>query len=195
MSNITVSSAVDTLMQAIDQAGIRDACQLGTSSNPSFSSVLFGGNAHLNSDGANILAQRNGANAQTFRVYRTFTDDANHERGSIRWVSNTLTIGTEQAGTGLARPLDLVSGGEMRILILGAARVRMDDAKLFPNTAGGYSIGTAALPFQNLFLQPSASLTPTVNGCLAIEATNNTTLTFKLRGSDGTVRSGTVTLA
>lgn len=42
---------------------------------------------------------------------------------------------------------------------------------------------------------PGASVTPVNNGDVVIEATNNTTLTFKLKGSDGTVRSGTLTLA
>ena len=41
----------------------------------------------------------------------------------------------------------------------------------------------------------SSSVTPTNNGDLVIEATNNTTLTFKLKGSDGTVRTGTLTLS
>lgn len=40
----------------------------------------------------------------------------------------------------------------------------------------------------------SASVTPTNNGDLVIERTSNTQLTFKLKGSDGTVRSGTMTL-
>lgn len=42
---------------------------------------------------------------------------------------------------------------------------------------------------------PSPSITPSNNGDLVIEATNNTTLTFKYKGTDGTVRSGTVTLS
>ena len=42
---------------------------------------------------------------------------------------------------------------------------------------------------------PAASVTPGSNGELMVEATNNTTLTFKLKGSDGTVRSGTITLS
>ncbi len=43
--------------------------------------------------------------------------------------------------------------------------------------------------------QPSSSITPSSNGDLVVEATNNTTLTFKLKGSDGTVRSATLTLS
>lgn len=42
---------------------------------------------------------------------------------------------------------------------------------------------------------PGSSVTPIDNGDVVIEATNNTTLTFKLKGSDGTVRSGTIALA
>jgi len=34
-----------------------------------------------------------------------------------------------------------------------------------------------------------------VNGQVTFELTNNTTLTFKARGSDGTTRSGTVALS
>ncbi len=47
----------------------------------------------------------------------------------------------------------------------------------------------------DLTIKPSASRTPANNGELTVEATSNTTLTFKLKGSDGTVRSGTITLS
>jgi hypothetical protein len=43
--------------------------------------------------------------------------------------------------------------------------------------------------------RPAASVTPANNGDLEIEATSNTTLTFKYKGSDGTVRAGTVALS
>ena len=43
-------------------------------------------------------------------------------------------------------------------------------------------------------LAPGSSRTPASNGDLEIEATNDTTLTFKFKGSDGTVRSGTIAL-
>lgn len=47
----------------------------------------------------------------------------------------------------------------------------------------------------NLMLRPAASVTPANNGDLSIQATSNTSLTFKYKGSDGTVRSGSVTLS
>ena len=46
-----------------------------------------------------------------------------------------------------------------------------------------------------LIQTPSSSVTPASNGDLVVEATNDTTLTFKLKGSDGVVRSGTITLS
>lgn len=42
---------------------------------------------------------------------------------------------------------------------------------------------------------PGSSVTPVDNGDVVFELTNNTTLTVKAKGSDGTVRSGTITLA
>ena len=42
---------------------------------------------------------------------------------------------------------------------------------------------------------PRTSVTPLSNGDLTVEATNDTTLTFKYKGSDGTVRTGTITLS
>ncbi|MDB4312208.1 hypothetical protein N9937_02135 [bacterium] len=47
----------------------------------------------------------------------------------------------------------------------------------------------------NVVIVSTASATPAANGDIVVEATSNTTLTFKLKGSDGTVRSGTVTLS
>jgi len=49
--------------------------------------------------------------------------------------------------------------------------------------------------FKDLTIRPSASRTPAANGDLVFEATSNTTLTVKYKGSDGTVRSGTIILA
>jgi hypothetical protein len=42
---------------------------------------------------------------------------------------------------------------------------------------------------------PAASFTPTTNGELSMEATSNTSVTIKLKGTDGVVRSSVLTLA
>ena len=57
------------------------------------------------SGGANIWEQRNSTNAQTFRLYNTYTDASNYERGFFRWSSNILELGAEAAGTGTQRQL------------------------------------------------------------------------------------------
>ena len=49
--------------------------------------------------------------------------------------------------------------------------------------------------YSDLIQTPSTSVTPSSNGQLVVEATNDTTLTFKYKGSDGTVRTGTLTLS
>lgn len=59
----------------------------------------------LTTDAADTLAQRNSTNAQTFRLYNTYTDASNYERGFFRWSSNILELGAEAAGTGTQRQL------------------------------------------------------------------------------------------
>jgi hypothetical protein len=63
----------------------------------------------LRRDAANTFAQRNSTNAQTFRLYNTFTDASNYERGIFSWSSNVLEIGSECAGTGATRTTRLVA--------------------------------------------------------------------------------------
>ena len=78
----------------------------------------------LRRDNTGILALRNGANAQTFRVYNTWTSFGTGteiwERGKFAWESNVLTIGTEKgANGGTARALEFQTNGTTR-LTLGA---------------------------------------------------------------------------
>lgn len=63
----------------------------------------------LKRDAAGTLAQRNGTNAQAFRVYNTYTDASNYERLNINWATNQCNIFTEAAGTGTARLLQVGS--------------------------------------------------------------------------------------
>lgn len=59
----------------------------------------------LNKDAANTLALRNSTNAQTFRVYHTYTDASNYECGFIRYSSNVLQFGHDAVGTGTSNRL------------------------------------------------------------------------------------------
>ena len=77
-------------------------------------------------DAANTLAQRNGTNAQTSRVYNTYTSATSYERAKLEWSSNVLRIGTEKGSAGgTARDMELQTDGTTRIT------VKADGAILF----------------------------------------------------------------
>jgi hypothetical protein len=80
--------------------------RLGTSS-LAFGADFTTQDVFLLRDAANTLALRNGANAQTFNVYNTFTDASNYEVGQVSWSTNVFTIATSALGTGTARNLVL----------------------------------------------------------------------------------------
>lgn len=58
-------------------------------------------------DDAATLAQRNTTNAQTYRLYNTYTGTNDYERLAFTWDSNTAKIQTEAAGNGTLRTLQL----------------------------------------------------------------------------------------
>jgi len=69
-------------------------------------------------DADNILAQRNGTDAQTTRVYNTFTSATNFERAKLQWDTNVLKVGTEKgADGGTARDMELQTDGTTRITL------------------------------------------------------------------------------
>lgn len=92
-----------------------------------------------------VLEQRNGANPQAFRVYNTFTDASNFERGSIRWVTNHLTIGVESLGTGNnSRNLHLVSGiggGQVSAIVGNGHVFTLENSNNGARFAGANPIG------------------------------------------------------
>ena len=91
---------------------------LGFSSDTAFSvGSVTDPDTVLRRDAANTLAQRNGVNAQAFNLYNTYTDASNYERGFMRFVSNTLRIGTEKLGTGAARNLEFQVDGTTKMSI------------------------------------------------------------------------------
>jgi hypothetical protein len=69
----------------------------------------IGGDVILARDAANVFAQRRSTNAQTFRLYNTYTDASNYERGFFRWNTNVLEIGAEKAGTGSDREFKILT--------------------------------------------------------------------------------------
>lgn len=109
------SSAGGTGLGAITNGGLFSAITTGGFAWVSATNPVGTVDLALMRDAANTLAQRNGANAQAFRVYNTFTDSSNNERGILSWSSNQLFVGTEQVGTGSPRNLVLYTAGAASI--------------------------------------------------------------------------------
>jgi hypothetical protein len=94
--------------QASVQTGklsLRQAMELGWESAGAASAV----DLSLFRDAADTLAQRRGVNAQTHRIYGTFTDASNYERLSFSYEGVQFVIGAEGAGTGSVRALRLTT--------------------------------------------------------------------------------------
>jgi hypothetical protein len=79
--------------------------------------VTWGNSATLNGsidlslfrDAANTLAQRNGTNAQAFRVYRTFTDASNYARLEMSFSGTNASIFIDVAGSGATGNLSIAA--------------------------------------------------------------------------------------
>lgn len=164
------------------------------------------GTVTVSIDDDGVMSMVDGTNPQELRIYNTDDGAGNAEWGGVSWDSDNLVIGTSQSGTGSTSDIEIQSGRTITLetpggfdLYLAAHGfsngLAISSSSIHPVAPASSSVGKAANPFSNIFLRPSASLTPAANGDLTIEATNDTTLTLKLKGSDGTVRSGTITLS
>jgi hypothetical protein len=102
------SSGADTVSCAIAGAqklyitggGMYVPTNLGVYDNNS--ALIFGTSldVKLYRDAAATLALRNGTNAQTLRVYRSYTDGANYSRFTHGWNTSTALLMAEGLGTG-----------------------------------------------------------------------------------------------
>ena len=80
----------------------------------SASAIDAGGgiDTYLERDAAGILAQRNGTNAQAFRVYDSYTDASNFCRANLSFNSNRFELSISSLGTGsTTRGFDIGTNG------------------------------------------------------------------------------------
>jgi len=94
-----------------------------------------GNDVRLYRDAAQSLAQRNGTNAQTFRLYNTLTGSnvtatGNYERGFLQWNSNVFEIGTE-AGSG---------GGSEQPVRITAATLKLPNLPTYANNGDAAAV-------------------------------------------------------
>ena len=121
-------------------------------SDSSTASYAASPDTRLYRDGADILAMRNGATANEFRVYNTFTDSSNYERASLKWSGNDFTIGTEAAGTGSSRKLFLQSGGDrLSVFLQGSHYYNLRNTTFEPKQSG-VRLGTTVDRFTQGYL-------------------------------------------
>lgn len=109
-------------------------------------------------DAADKLAQRRGTNPQTMRLYGTYTDASNYERGFLSWNyfgDNGLALGVEKLGTGVARKLYVSNQTNEAIIFRtnDAARWGIDGSggMLYPITDNSVDIGTSALRVKSIY--------------------------------------------
>ncbi len=147
----------------------------------------------LRDGAANTLAQRNSTNPQVFRVYNTFTDGSNFERGAVAWVSNALTIGTFMAGSGIARPLQITIGGSNVVQWSAAGHMLWNSDNTFDIGASGLSrprtiwAGTAIVAGSSVSIIGKSAITSASDGVLMVS--NNATTGFNRLQFGGTTSS------
>jgi hypothetical protein len=150
-----------------------DALRIGSATGE----VSVGTNAVFARDGANdTIAQRRGTNAQTFRVYQSFTDGSNFSRLAVGEIDGggRFYIKTDNAGTGTARGINIrAATGQQVVLGFGTFDVYQFGASGFlfgiDNT---YDIGAAgANRPRNLYMASWIRMATTTVASLPAAAT------------------------
>ena len=155
--------------------------------------------------GTSTLAGTTWGNSAAF-AYGNSTASGNHRTALGLGTGDSPAFTRVNAATfGDVNGIAFTSGyGVIRIVGGGSSAVffgSSDDTRLKRYAAGVWGFDNGVdnvfrdIKVRSVIEQPPASITPASNGDLVVEATSNTTLTFKLKGTDGTVRTGTITLA
>jgi hypothetical protein len=140
-SNIVLSSAVrlrwtgGNISSAFDPSIYRTGTsQIGIEGSLLLTRFLqFPNSTVLNSDGSHQLAQRNGVNAQTFRLYGTFTDASNSRR---------LALGMTTGGVATIKPEGLGTGASGNVLHISGLPDSNPGPGILWNDAGTVKVGT-----------------------------------------------------
>ena len=110
-------------MFTTDAGGGRQSTVFNSLYSIGFGSPYSNPDTRLYQDAASILAQRNGTNAQTYRLYNTYTSATNYERLGLNWATNVAQIYTEKgSGGGTARNLVLGTDATTALTIDGTTQ-------------------------------------------------------------------------
>lgn len=130
----------------------------------------------------NKVWEINNASDGAFEV-RTATDTYFHTGANVAW---------SVARSGLT-----VSGQSWTV---NSGEFSFGGGNIVPQTDNAVALGKSTAKWSNIYsknisLYPASSVTPADNGQMTFELTSNTQLKVKVKGSDGVVRSATLTLA
>jgi hypothetical protein len=142
-------------------------------------------------DAAATLALRNSTNAQSYRIYNTYTDASNNEYLSLDWstTANTATIGTVANGTGTKR--NLIIDADTKIQLYSGNAIDFSSTGLMTFHSGRIIKTTTnnqlrlqdtmqsstANPIVNIGKSSTLNGSSGVQGSLEIESTYNQTST------------------
>jgi hypothetical protein len=153
----------------LDASGVQI---LSTSSFSWASSAINGASdTYIWRDGPGILSVRNGNSAQTLRIYNTFTDGLNYERGFVQWAGNRFYIGNENAGTGAARGITFNTPADLLFQTnntIGNGWQIVTSGSLIPSTTNAFDLGSTANVVRTGYFGTTAS-TGTTTGALQVQ--------------------------
>lgn len=132
---------------------------------------------------AGTLDQRNSTSAQAFRVYNTYTDVSNYERGFLRWTTNEFLLGAEAGGSGTTRRVKVLSPGGLNQLTQVLTVAASDETTVL-------STGTSKVTFHVPF---NITLTEVFAG-LSTPQTSGSTLTVNVKKGGVTIFSTKITI-
>jgi hypothetical protein len=139
-------------------------------------------------DTSNTVEQRNGANAQTLRIYNTYTDASNYERAALSWIANEFNILAQQSGTGVSRNLVVGTAGSSYLAFVTNSVSKwaiLATGELRPWNDNQYDLGSTSVRPRNVLAAGAVStgvkagppvdadVTNPIDGMIRIDSTNN----------------------
>lgn len=153
--------------------------------------AIVGNSARGNTGSPTVSA----INDQCLRIRARFWDGTQWGTGSL------IRTNAEAAATTGSTPGRLIFSTTASGSVSETDRLILDaSGNFWPVASSTYSFGLSANRWNQAYindivLKPSASVTPASNGDVQFQKTSDTQLTIKMKGSDGTVRSVSLTLA
>jgi hypothetical protein len=155
---LEIRNGVGAQTFSVDGSGqiVGDSLFIGTWVRATASGLSIGSNSKLNftnggasgtidvslvRDAAGILAQRNDANAQAFRLYETFTDSSNGAWLSLQATGSRYEIGGKANGTGNVRPV-MVQHRTVTVANLPSASTAGAGARMVVSDASSPTFGS-----------------------------------------------------